>query len=924
MRGRLSFVGVLILISISLNAKNSPDKYLIGFSQCISSDSWRQTMQLEMLNEKVLYPEFELIIKDAHGSNEQQIKDVEDLLVSGIDLLIISPNESKPLTPIVQKVFQKGIPVIIIDRNIEANDYTAFIGADNFEIGVAAGKYAVNLLKGKGEIIEIWGLKGSSPAIERHRGFVQEISKYPEIEIVFSESGEWEEEGGKMVMQKAIDQHLKFDLVFAHNDYMAKGAWEVKDQNHLTYPIAFMGIDGLPGQNEGVQQVIDKKLRATFLYPTGGDKAIDLAWKILNKQPFEKEMILQTVVIDSTNATVIKMQTDQILVLQEKIQKFKDIIDEQLIKYKGQRTFLILSLVFLFIVVALTFLVFTAYKSKNIIYKKLEKHQDEIQKQNNELVQMSQKLEEATQEKLRFFTNISHEFRTPLTLIIGPLEAILKNKSCNREERKTIERMNRNANRLLRMINQLMDLRKIENSKMSLQVANYDLMEFLCEIKDSFTDLAYAKNINFMLFPLKNNIELWFDYDKMDKVFFNLLSNAFKFTDENGTISVSVNEVLHNFDDNKLDAIEIEVRDSGKGMKEEFISKIFDHFYQIEQGTNYLGTGIGLTLTKSFIELHKGDINVKSEKDKGTSFYIYLRKGKAHFQDGDFATMIQVPKKMSYSDYVEYDAINKNTPGKEEQTLTKFDKKPLVLVVEDNADVRAYITESISDMYTVFEVNNGVEALKSIDKEEPDLVISDVMMPEMDGLELTKKIKNDLKTCHIPVILLTARVSTENKIEGLESGADSYIPKPFNSEHLKVRVRKLIEGRQKIKEYYRVNFIIDIPISEQISPLDKKFIQKINDAIEQHLSDNLFGVEELSDEIGMSRVHFYRKVKSLTDLTASEYLRNYKLKRAAVLLMQKEKSITEIAILTGFSSTSYFSKCFKDLYNMTPQHYSNQ
>ncbi|MFA9392742.1 MAG: substrate-binding domain-containing protein [Prolixibacteraceae bacterium] len=911
---------LLIFSLLPAHSKNHEKKYLIGFSQCISSDTWRQTMQAEMQNELVLYPNFELVIKDANGNSQQQIQDVEDFLKMGIDLLIISPNESKPLTPVVQSVYQKGIPVIVIDRNIDSDDYTVYIGANNYEIGLAAGQYAANLLKGNGKIVEIWGLKGSTPALSRHKGFMDVISKYPDLQVIFSETGEWEEEGGRKKMSEALDLLENIDLVFAHNDYMALGAWQMAREKNRAKDISFLGVDGLPGIDGGVQQVIDHKLNATFLYPTGGDKAIDMAWQILNDEPIEKEMILQTVVIDSSNANVIKLQTDQILTLQDKIQTFKTIINEQLIKYEGQRTILIISLGFLFIVVALSFLLFTAYRSKNIINIKLEKHRTEIQKRNHELLEVSKKLEEATQAKLRFFTNLSHEFRTPLTLILGPLESTLAKKNLNKEDRHTFERMNRNANRLLRMINQLMDMRKIDNEKMDVRIGHYDLIKFVAEIKESFDELASKRNINFSFRSNLSKVELYFDFDKLDKIFFNLLSNAFKFTSDAGNISISIDEISHQFDHQTSEAVEIEIRDNGRGMSPEHIERIFDRFYQIEQESNKLGTGIGLSLTKSFVELHKGTIDVKSQKGKGTSFFIYLRKGHEHFDSSELIT--ETDQRHSNNNLLD-ELVPTKDEKQEKETQLPFEDKPSVLVVEDNADVRSYIRESLHLHYRITEVENGLDALNSIKEEEPDLIVSDIMMPVMDGLEMTRKIKTDINTCHIPVILLTAKSSEQNRIEGIEEGADSYIPKPFNSKHLEVRVKKLIEGRRNIRAFYKNNYTQIEKLDEQISPLDKKFIRKVNDLIDLNLADSNFKVEALSEELNMSRVHFYRKIKSITDMTATEYLRNYKLKRAAAILMKNEFSISEVAYQTGFTSSSYFSKCFKELYTITPQQYMN-
>ena len=312
------FPPLILLICCLLISQTSiaKEKFKIGFSQCTSVDSWRKAMQTEMQNELILFQNMELIITDADDNNETQIKDIRELVKSGIDLLIVSPNESAPITQIVEEVFRQGIPVIVLDRKIESENYTAQISADNYLIGKEAGRYAAKLLNGKGNIVEIWGLKGSSPAIERHKGFSEVISKYPNIKIIFSETGEWFKQGGTKMMKLAIEQHDDINLVFAHNDYMAIGAYEVLQSNYKTNRPFLLGIDGLPGPNDGVNAVIQKKMNATFLYPTGGAEAIQLAFKILNKKIFKKNIILKTVVIDSDNAEIQKLQTDQILSLQ--------------------------------------------------------------------------------------------------------------------------------------------------------------------------------------------------------------------------------------------------------------------------------------------------------------------------------------------------------------------------------------------------------------------------------------------------------------------------------------------------------------------------------------------------------------------------------------------------------------------------------
>ncbi|MBL4560675.1 MAG: substrate-binding domain-containing protein [Labilibaculum sp.] len=923
------FPPLILLICCLLISQTSiaKEKFKIGFSQCTSVDSWRKAMQTEMQNELILFQNMELIITDADDNNETQIKDIRELVKSGIDLLIVSPNESAPITQIVEEVFRQGIPVIVLDRKIESENYTAQISADNYLIGKEAGRYAAKLLNGKGNIVEIWGLKGSSPAIERHKGFSEVISKYPNIKIIFSETGEWFKQGGTKMMKLAIEQHDDINLVFAHNDYMAIGAYEVLQSNYKTNRPFLLGIDGLPGPNDGVNAVIQKKMNATFLYPTGGAEAIQLAFKILNKKIFKKNIILKTVVIDSDNAEIQKLQTDQILSLQGKISTAKTILDSQIIKYKSQRMWLIISLSFLLILILLAVLLFQAFKNKIKANQKLEEQKEQIEDQHEKLILISAQLEEATQTKLRFFTNVSHEFRTPLTLILGSIENLLDQKIKDKESHQQLNVMHRNANRLLRLINQLMDFRKIENEKMQMKISKNDINQFIKEISDSFQELANKKNINYSYLSTIQKEDLYFDTDKLDKILFNLLSNAFKFTPKQGGIAVHLENSSYKFNSEMKDCVKISVVDSGNGISESDLKNVFQRFYQAKTNASFPGTGVGLSLTKALVELHSGIIDVESSLGKGTTLTVYLQKGKSHFNDADliFAdskekdTSRQIPSELD-----EMDFIPQLTDSNEEENPSFLtDKEIRILIVEDNLDVLEHIAESLKENYKILRAENGKQALKVIEAENPELIITDLMMPVMDGLELTNIVKSDLKTCHIPVIMLTAKASQEHKIEGLEVGADSYIPKPFNKKHLQVRVRKLIESKKRVRIHYRES----IDFTEQndgINRLDQQFLKKACEAIEANYLNYDYGVEELSKDVNLSRVHLYRKIKSLTDLSASEFIRNVKLKKASSLLLESDLSISQIAYQTGFASPSYFSKCFKEKFKISPKEYIQQ
>ena len=929
---RILFLALSLFVFFT---SNSTEKYKIGFSQCTTGDIWRETMLREMQIELAFYPKLELIVKDARDNNRKQINDIEEFLKQDIDLLIVSPNESEPLTPVVEKVYNAGIPVIIVDRKITSDSFTAYVGGDNYEIGREAGEYAAKLLKGKGRILEITGLPGSSPTIERHRGFIESISKYPELEIIASRSGKWNWSNGKEVMENMLIENASFDLVFAHNDFMARGAFTAATEQNAEKKFYFLGIDGLPGGEGGIQYVINGDLDATFLYPTGGGDAIDLAYRILNNMPYEKENELPTVVIDSTNAQTLKLQMEQVLSLQDKIESQKSILDLQISKYQSQQLLLIITLILLGAIILLVVVIFRAFRNKKHANEKLahqkqeiEKRNAEIIKQRDELIRMTEKVEEVTQTKLRFFTNISHEFRTPLTLIIGPLKNLLHSDQYSEETKKQFELMHRNTLRLLRMINQLMDFRKLENEKMSLQAGSYDIVKFLKGIHESFEALANEKKIHFSLNHSDQEINVWFDWDKMDKVIFNLLANAFKFTPNGGSITISVKMVKPVIKTTHDKEVLIEIKDNGKGISPKHLQQIFDRFYQVEKSQGFSGTGLGLTLSKGFIELHHGRIDVKSEVNKGTTFMLYLPTGNQHLSKDEMIEIEQSNASKLHEEItqneIHYNPEYSDIPSQTDEVLGK-NEKPHILIVEDQADVREYVKQSLGNTYITSEAENGIKALQWIEEEEPDLIISDIMMPKMDGLEMMRKLKSDLKTCHIPIILLTAKASQEQKLEGLEEGADSYIPKPFNSRHLQIRVKKLLELRRKIRERYQNQISFEsIEDEHQISGMDRKFLDKISRIVEERVNKEELTVEELSKQIGLSRVHLYRKIKHLTGMSVSEFIRLVKLKMALPLLKNSGKSISEIAFEVGFSSPSYFTKSFKEQFGFSPTEYQKK
>lgn len=906
-----AFLFNLIVLLFFLPSKALPIKkeFLIGVSQC-SDDAWRRTMNEEILREASFYPNLKVKIKTAFDSNQKQIRDIESFIEDKVDILIVAPNEAIPLTPVIENAMKCSIPVILVDRKINSDNYTAFVGADNYQIGKEVGIYVANLLKRKGNIVEITGLKGSTPAVERHKGFRSVIDNYPQIKIVYENDGGWLRDEAREKMKNAIRLNIPIDLVFAHNDEMATGVYEAYQVYNEKEKPKIIGIDALPGTNGGIQKVLDGILDATFIYPTGGEKAVQIAVRILRHEPYDKENILYTAVVDKTNARVIKLQTDQIIQHQNRIAQLNQVLNKNLSQYSTQRIFLVLSLTVLFVILLLLALLFKSYKHKNKVNRELEirnaainRQKEELAEQRDQLLMLSKNLEEATQAKLVFFTNISHEFKTPLTLILGPLDRLQEKENLSEEGKQLILLMRKNVHLLLKLIDQIIDFRKTETGKMQMTFTFGDLKLFISDICQSFRFLAQKKHIHFNFFSDGDDFVLWFDSDKMEKICYNLISNAFKFTPENGKIEVKLSKYA--LKDEFF--AKIIVSDSGIGMPNSQLDKIFDRFFKI--GNNTQNSGIGLHLTKMLVELHNGIIEVQSVEGKGSTFTVTIP-----FKQKDIAMSEQYPDinfERNYQEKINYmdvsDEINDEYNA----------EKPLILLVDDNADVRNFIKTLLQNEYTLIEAKDGQSGLLKAMKYVPDLIVSDVMMDKMNGFELCKAVKENISTSHIPVILLTAYAMDEQRSLGFESGADAYIPKPFNENLLKIRIRKTIENRKKLKEYFQ-NHLAFGDKKELLNEVDNNFLERFRRIIEENLMDTELNIDDIGKSMGLSRVQLYRKVKSLTNYSPNEFIRIIRLKTAEQMMITGEKSISEIAYDTGFTSPSYFTKCFKEYFNENP------
>ncbi|MFQ5797448.1 MAG: ATP-binding protein, partial [Bacteroidota bacterium] len=569
----------------------------------------------------------------------------------------------------------------------------------------------------------------------------------------------------------------------------------------------------------------------------------------------------------------------------------------------------------------------------------------------------AEKLREFDQMKSRFFANISHEFRTPLTLILGPLKKLTSGDSQG-DAKEQFRMMLRNGQRLLRLINQLLDFSKLEAGRMSLQARPENIVRLLKSIVSQFASLAERERITLRFVAPHQMITVYLDRDKLEKIMYNLLSNAVKFTPKGGKVSVSVDrspltKVTKGGKEGEVEFVEITVADTGIGIPPDCIDKIFDRFYQVDSThrrepapldksspteralfdkaypTGQEGTGIGLALTKELVELHSGEIHVCSQPGRGSTFIVRLPLGKEQLKKAEIAA--ETPEAEVVKDSVDYDLIpieEYETPDaesyhtKEEETPSD-DRAPIVLVVEDSHDMRGFIREILGKAYRVREAGDGVEGFERAVEIIPDLIISDVMMPRMDGFELCHKLKTDERTSHIPVILLTARASGESKVKGLETGADDYLTKPFDARELQIRVKNLIEERRKLRERFSREVTLQ-PRDIAVSSMDEQFLKRVMDVIEQRMSDPDFSTDTFTKKVGMSRMQLHRKLRALTDHSTGEFIRTMRLKRAAQLLKQHSGTVSEIAYEVGFNNLSYFARCFRDLFGQLPSDYASE
>ncbi len=888
------------------------ETFRIGVSQC-SNDAWRRQMNHELRREASFHKNaVTLDIRSAADNNDRQIHQIDSMVAEGIDLLIVAPNEAKPLTATVERVMAKGIPVVVIDRKICSDKYTAFVGADNAAIGRDIGAYVVQELHGRGTVVEFTGGMGGTAAAERHKGLREVLAQAPGVKVTAQVEMGWEGPRLKQQVDSLVQSRQIPDLILAPNDrtgvrihkeLLARGCKGVK----------IIGVDGLAGTGGGLENVERGELLATFIYPTGGDRILQTALHILKGEPFARETMLRSAIINATTSRIFRIQADELKESEAHVNEMGVELEEYFSRYAMQNMLLAACLVIIVLIGLLLGIGIRYYYMAVRRSETLARQKQKLEDQRDQLMEMSQELERTTQGKLQFFTSVSHDFRTPLTLIKAPLEQLNAGENLTREQRELLALVGSNVNVLLRLVNQTLDFRKYDMGKLRLNLQQLKLTDAVEQWTSPFVPLARKKMIRFRVdqdFAMTDaDVTVHADAHRMESVVYNLLSNAMKYTPHGGRVTV---KVYLTTDSSQRRCYCFDVENTGPGIEPEKLGRIFERYYQTD--VTHEGSGLGLATVKNFVELHGGTVRAESRVGMSTRFVVTV-PCEPPVQESD--------TEITDSTAAESTAANENAEAKHTAGVMPLEKEvpegaPLVLVIDDNEDIRSYLKLLLAPDYAVAEAANGSEGLDKACRLQPALVICDVMMPVMDGWACCRELKQREETAHIPVLMLTACALDEQHVQGFDSGADGYVTKPFSAELLRSRVRSLLDNRQRVQDFFAGSGTL---LKPEASEADMGFAERFKALVAKRLSDASLSVDELAQEMGLGRTQLYRKVKSLTGFSPNELLKIARLKRAAHLLRQSDKNVSEVAYEVGFGSPSYLTKCFKDYFGVSPSDY---
>lgn len=962
-------IGFIAFLLSSCTSAREP-RLRIGVSQC-SEGAWRAKQNSEMERELLLHDGISMELICCHDNSQQQIEDIHYFIRQKVDLIVVSPNEPEDVTPAVAEAFDAGIPVVVFDRQVIGDKYTAFVSGDNEGAGRLLARYALSLsllpdatersnpsnssnLIQRCNILELTGVMTTTPAQMRHRGIIQELEGHPQAKLLASVDAHWSGDDAAAMMDSLLTCYPDVDVVVAHSDWMASRAKmkanELKPGNH----IRFAGIDGIVGPGEGIEAIEQGRLDASATYPTGGDIIMQTAIRILEGEPYEKETLLESHLVSSAQEAMltnsmqraIDKEADDIRALRGRMDYYWQLhsLEKALSRALGALLVLALGLI-------LTLYLF--YRVSRRTGQSLTRQRATLKEQRDQLLALTRELEEANNAKMNFFTNVSHDFRTPLTLIAAPIEQLSQDEHLqNPKQRQLLQLAQRNIDLLRRLVNQILDFRKAESGKISLDLQPIDLSSLLSAWTDSFQGLAAKKQIQLTYETRGKDFQTMADEAKMERIFYNIMGNAFKFTPDGGSISVS----LAHAGDKYIMCI----GDTGPGIPTSDIQKIFDSYYQVGS-RRFEGTGLGLALAKNFVELHGGTIRAENQPT-GTGSVFTITLPARPIVEGQ-QTIPFIPSDQPIPTALDLDMLE----AQEDLTTSDDEPKPIALIIDDNSDIRLFLRSLLSDKYRVLSAADGQEGLRKAQETVPDIIICDVMMPVMDGLECCRRLKTTPATSHIPVLMLTACSMDEQRVRGLEEGADAYIAKPFSSAVLLAQMDSLISNRARVRESVapiagNISTKPDAPVTgdkpspkvpntsapslgrdqgepspgrdqnepaaapapPRISKYDEEFLEKLHQIIERNLSNENYSIELLASDICLSRTQLFRKCKALTGASPVELLRNTRLDIARQLLAEGKGSVAEVASLVGFADASYFTRCYKAYFGSTPHEMNRQ
>lgn len=895
-----TYIYILLALVLVCAGCREQKQYRIGVSQ-YSSDDWRQKMNAEIERELMFHPEAQVEIRSAEDDNARQIADIRYFADNGFDIIIAAPNEAEALTPVIGEIYNKGIPVIIFDRNINSPHYTARIGADDEGLGRLAARYAFAHLPQNPKAIEIYGLKGATPAMGRHKGFVDEFAKGGG-ELLATAYGDWNQDDAERVTDSLLTLYPDVNLIYAHNDRMAIGGSHVA-RRHGRDGIMTIGIDAAP--TIGIQAVADSVIDATFFYPTEGDRLIRTALAILKGDPYQKlQIIPASPAVDRSNASLLLRQNEEINDETAKLGMLKTQLDDYYARHSMQTTLMWASLGILVLLCMVLFLLLRAFWQRKRTQAVLQRQNQLLEQERDRQKELNAQLEEATQSKLTFFTNVSHDLRTPLTLIAEPVRQLSSAPNLTAPQKTLITLASKNIGILMRLINTILDFRRYERGKLELHRQMADVSGLVREWAESFRSLAQSKRITLNIDVPDTQTMIAVDTEKLERIVFNLVSNAFKYTPAGGRVTVCLKT-----DDTSLT---LSVADTGRGISAEDLPHIFDRFFQTDR-VHPQGSGIGLALVKAFAELHGGHVSATSEgKDRGTTLTVTL----------PITQEVELSEPAKPSPAPKAPEMPVITAAPQEIS----DDKPILLVIDDNEDIRTLLQTLLSAEYNVITATGGEAGLKAAAAYVPDLIICDVMMPGMDGYQCTRRLKEDVATSHIPVLLLTACSMDEQRTEGYRCGADGYLSKPFDAEMLRARCASLIANRKRIqtqKPSQSPKELAELKRRTEAAAatgqdIDDAFYQRFITIFDRDIADAEAGVDHFAAELGLGHSQFYRKIKALTGYSPVELMRRLRLERARTMLADTDRTVSEISYAVGFSTPAYFTKCYREQYGQTP------